>query len=118
MRTKEELKFALEEDGEQYVMILGIFVMQRLCVGNLEWEAQVNKAMNTILSKERASIGATAYGGSRYNPGSGPLHLDDVACSGFEQNINECSKSNFGYVSINCRSHFEDASVFCPIGKV
>ena len=41
MKMKEELRFVLEEDGEQYVMILGTIVMQRLCVGNLEWEAQV-----------------------------------------------------------------------------
>ena len=41
MKMKEELRFVFEEDGEQYVMILGTIMMQRLSVGNLDWEAQV-----------------------------------------------------------------------------
>ena len=117
MKTKEELRFVLEEDGEQYVMILGILVMQRWFVGNWEWEVQVFIKNNNIYITSLL-IGATAYGGSRYNPGSGPLHLDDVACSGSEQNINGCGRSDYGYVSSNCRSHFEDASVFCPTGRI
>ena len=59
-------------------------------------------------------IGALAYFGSIYNPGSGPIHLDDVACLGSENSINECRRGNYGYASANCRHHFEDASVLCP----
>ena len=60
--------------------------------------------------------GALAYGSSRYGPGMGAVYLDDVGCSGFENHLTDCNIKNFGDVSSNCRSHYEDASVFCPTG--
>ena len=58
--------------------------------------------------------GAIAYGRSRYGPGKGPVYLDDVACAGSENILANCTSSHFGDVGSNCRSHFQDASVFCP----
>ena len=58
--------------------------------------------------------GAIAYFGSRHGAGTGPVYLDDVLCSGFENSLINCSRSNFGDVSVNCLDHSEDASVFCP----
>ena len=58
--------------------------------------------------------GAIAYVGSRYNPGTGPVHIDEVGCSGTENSINTCRRTNYGYVRHNCQSHFKDASVLCP----
>ena len=57
--------------------------------------------------------GAIGYGGSRYGPGSGPVHLDDVSCSGSENTLTSCSFRHYGDVGSNCRKHLEDLSVLC-----
>ena len=41
-RMKGELKFALEESGEQYVIPCGTIMMHRLYADSLDWELQVN----------------------------------------------------------------------------
>ncbi|KAG5854156.1 hypothetical protein ANANG_G00034630, partial [Anguilla anguilla] len=43
-------------------------------------------------------------------PGSGPIWLDDVRCSGNESTLTQCQHSGFG--SQNC-SHHEDVAVLC-----
>ena len=58
--------------------------------------------------------GAIAYFRSRYGAGTGPVYLDDIHCFGFEDSLINCSRSDFGDVSVNCADHSEDASVFCP----
>ena len=63
------------------------------------------------------SKGATAYGGSHYGPGKGPVFLDNVICSGSENVLANCSHGQFGVVSITCRSHSVDASVSCATGN-
>ncbi|KAM9792637.1 scavenger receptor cysteine-rich domain-containing protein DMBT1-like [Neosynchiropus ocellatus] len=48
--------------------------------------------------------------GAFYGPGSGPIWLDDVNCSGRESSITDCRHPGFG--NHNC-VHREDASVVC-----
>ena len=45
-----------------------------------------------------------------YGLGSGPIWYDNVACTGSELNLTECSSNGRG--SHNCE-HFEDAGVIC-----
>ena len=116
IQMREELKFALEGSGGQCVMICGTIVMLQLFAGNSDLEQQVRiiiifkYLLETILNFS----GALAQTGSHYGPGRGPVHLDDVQCTGFEENIYKCSHRYFGYVGSNCRTHNEDASVVCP----
>ena len=52
---------------------------------------------------------ATAYSFARYGQGSGPIHLDNVACTGTEDALVNCA-----YVSHTSDCfHFEDAGVHC-----
>ena len=102
-------------------MIHGITMMLKLYADSLDLELQVNYLyVATSLSLHALThciyAGALAYTGSRYNPGSGPTHLYNVACLGSENSINECRKGNYGQASTSCRSHFRDASVLCPAG--
>ena len=57
------------------------------------------------------TIDATAISNAFYGQGSGPIHLDDVACSGSETNILQCT---YDSVTSDC-GHSEDAGVQCAI---
>ena len=56
-------------------------------------------------------IDATAVSNAFYGRGSGPIHLDDVACAGTETNILRCT---YDPVTSDC-GHSEDAGVQCQI---
>ncbi|XP_042329681.1 soluble scavenger receptor cysteine-rich domain-containing protein SSC5D-like [Sceloporus undulatus] len=49
-------------------------------------------------------------GNARYGPGSGPIWLDDVNCTGSEFTLRRCRSQPWG--KHNC-NHHEDASVIC-----
>ncbi|XP_032738086.1 deleted in malignant brain tumors 1 protein-like [Lontra canadensis] len=51
-----------------------------------------------------------APGRGRFGPGSGPILLDDMRCSGTEDALDHCGHS--GWARHNCR-HQEDAGVVC-----
>ena len=55
-------------------------------------------------------IGAQAVSFAAYGQGTGPILLDDVACTGTETRLIECRASPI--TTHNC-VHFEDASVRC-----
>lgn len=52
-------------------------------------------------------IGATALSGAYYGIGTGPIHMDDVICTGDEQNLTSCS---FTSNEMFC-THANDAGV-------
>ena len=54
---------------------------------------------------------ATAVSNAFYGQGSGPIHLDDVACAGTETNVLLC---RYDSISSDC-GHNEDAGVQCQI---
>ena len=54
-------------------------------------------------------LDAIAYSGAFFGLGSGPIHLDDVACTGSEAALVNCT---YDTVTTDC-SHFEDAGVQC-----
>ncbi|XP_071496206.1 uncharacterized protein [Diadema antillarum] len=52
---------------------------------------------------------------ARFGQGSGEILLDDVSCSGSEDNLADCQHREFG--THNCR-HREDAGVVCSSGDI
>ncbi|CAI9728058.1 deleted in malignant brain tumors 1 protein-like [Octopus vulgaris] len=54
--------------------------------------------------------GAIYYGKARYGPGTGPIWIDDLKCSGKEHFITDCKFNDWG--KHDC-SHAEDAGVLC-----
>lgn len=54
-------------------------------------------------------VGISVFSSSQYGQGSGPILIDDIACSGTETSLQSCTyDSNTG----DC-SHVEDAGVRC-----
>lgn len=48
-----------------------------------------------------------------FGEGEGPIHIDNVKCTGGEHSLTDCIKQQFG--THNCR-HSEDAGVICDYG--
>ena len=61
--------------------------------------------------------GALAYRRSHYGPGTGPVYLSNVQCTGAENILTNCSRTTFGDAGSSCKAHNNDASVSCPTGK-
>ena len=55
-----------------------------------------------------------AFSGATHGQGSGPIWLSNVACSGSELHLYDCSQSDWGNNSCN---HGQDASVQCRQGS-
>ena len=53
--------------------------------------------------------GATAHSFARFGQGVGPIHIDNVGCSGSESTLSSCS-----HLTVDNCVHAEDAGVTCP----
>ncbi|XP_068736598.1 uncharacterized protein [Montipora capricornis] len=59
-------------------------------------------------------LASSAYTGARYGQGTGPIWMDDVACSGSESHIYNCRQRGWG--NHDC-THSRDAGVRCRYGS-
>ncbi|XP_015777958.1 PREDICTED: deleted in malignant brain tumors 1 protein-like [Acropora digitifera] len=59
-------------------------------------------------------LASNAYTGAHYGQGTGPIWMDDVACSGSESHIYDCRQRGWG--SHDC-THSKDSSVRCRYGS-
>lgn len=89
------------------------------CEGRLE--VQYNGRWGTVCDDKwdmvdadvvcrQLGCGSSEWLNSRFGPGTGPILLDDVGCTGNETSISECP--NLGWNVHNC-SHYEDVSLTC-----
>ena len=105
------------KSGVQCVMTPGMIQMPLWFVGSWDTLKQVcnnhvNVGINylSILLPSDDCIDAQAVSFAAYGQGTGPILLDDVACTGTETRLIECRGSPI--TTHNC-VHAEDASVRC-----
>ena len=65
---------------------------------------------NVVCQQLNYSRATSARGEAYFGAGSGPIHYDDVACTGTESRLADCSHLGIGIH--NC-GHSEDAGVQC-----
>ncbi len=65
------------------------------------------KAINDHVFFSTASIAISGQA-STFGPGSGPIHFDDLSCSGTEDSLFSCPSASID----NC-DHSEDAAIRC-----
>ena len=65
---------------------------------------------NVVCRQLNYSGATSAPGQAFFGEGSGPIHYDDVACTGSEARLADCSHPGIGVE--NC-AHSEDAGVVC-----
>ncbi len=70
--------------------------------------------MNVISKVHWQCVGARAVSDSEYGPGSGPIVLRNVACTGYESRLLQCE---FEDMDLGSCSHNDDAGVECMAGK-
>lgn len=56
-------------------------------------------------------VGGIAYSGPHFGQGSGPIHLDNMHCTGFESSLIDCQHNGLGIITY-C-NHAKDAGVRC-----
>uniref|UniRef100_A0A8C6SYS9 Lysyl oxidase homolog n=1 Tax=Neogobius melanostomus TaxID=47308 RepID=A0A8C6SYS9_9GOBI len=83
---------------------------------NGEWGTICDDSWNlgsaTVVCRELGyGTAKEALNGGRLGQGMGPVHMNEVQCSGFEKSITECP---FNKETVDC-SHEEDAGVRCNI---
>ena len=66
-----------------------------------------------MLKSSFLSPDAVPYSGAFFGAGTGPIHLDDVRCSGSEAALINCT---YDPSTVDC-SHREDAGVLCQSKK-
>ncbi len=106
--------------GGQSVIIFGKQMMHQLLV--MLWGTQDSVSFHstfqqlndiTFLLNLHNDTDAHAVSSAFFGPGSGPIYLDDVQCSGTELSLLDCQASTIH----NC-VHDEDAGVRCEVTRV
>ncbi|XP_032091156.1 uncharacterized protein LOC116520852 [Thamnophis elegans] len=116
--TDDILKGGLSESGQQHLRLVD---GPESCAGRVEvlYKGQWGTVCDDGWDLADAAVvcheldcGAPLLspGNARYGPGSGPIWLDDVNCTGREFTIKRCHSKPWG--KHNC-NHHEDASVIC-----
>ncbi|XP_071486134.1 scavenger receptor cysteine-rich domain superfamily protein-like [Diadema antillarum] len=80
---------------------------------NDEWGTICNDGWSTneaLVACRQLGFPGVAIASSYYGIGDGPIHLDDVSCTGYESQLINCSNNGWGIH--NCQ-HYDDVGIQC-----
>ena len=111
---KAEWRSASTMNGVLCVMTPGEVLMLLWCVDSWDTLLKVSSwdqfNLDTQAKMCFVPTDAVAFSGAHFSSGVGPIHLNNVACSGSETNLIDCSHSS----TVSCNNgHSEDAGVRC-----
>ena len=111
---KAEWRSASTMNGVLCVMTPGEVLMLLWCVDNWDTPLKVSSCdqfnLDTRAKMYFVPTDAVAFSGAHFSSGVGPIHLNNVDCSGSETNLIDCSHSS----TVSCNNgHSEDAGVRC-----
>lgn len=71
-----------------------------------------------VVCRQLFYASGVSYRGSYHGPGTGPILMDKVSCSGYEHSIYQCPNLGWNVSSDSCKNHSQDAGVYCmPWGR-
>ena len=91
------------------LVLLQIIVFLGPALYRVTWHILLIFVYNTYLIPALHNVVATAYSSAAFGRGSGPILIDNVACTGRENRLIDCTFDNH---TGDC-SHSEDAGVRC-----
>ena len=107
-----EWRCALTTHMAQSVMTRGMNLMPESSVDNWDMITRVSSKMKGCTHEITCGVSVDVYPAKKATFGSGnstrPITLDDITCTGNEENILDCS-----YDSVSNCDHSEDAGVVC-----
>ena len=112
------LRFALVRPGALSAITCGELVMPVCCAGS--WDSPDTVCLDYYVSYQPFTFSfygiyifsledTTAQSGAAFGPGSGPISLTNVGCTGNEARLVDCLSSNN---TVGC-THSRDASATC-----
>lgn len=66
-----------------------------------------------VVCRQLLYASGVSYRGSYHGPGTGPILMDKVSCSGYEHSIYQCPNLGWNVSSDSCKDHSQDAGVYC-----
>ena len=121
LQMRDALKCVTTSSGAQYVMMDGVPLMPMSLADKLDFQDSVSAglifvssfALNFILSLINY-IDAQARSFAAFGQGTGPILLDNLACTGNEARLFDCPNNGIGVH--NC-IHAEDAGAVCRTNR-
>ena len=72
----------------------------------------------TVVCRSLGFGAGTAQGNAYFERGSGDILLDNVACTGSETNLLDCSHNGIGVINRDICGHSQDAGVICSASGI
>ena len=86
-------------------------------VCNTGWSFE-NAFVACVTAGFNSAVRGLSDANTYFGPGTGPVWLDNVVCTGNEATLFDCDKGSWGAAGAHCSGHDSDAGVVCSDGEL